>query len=114
MAKNSIFDLLYTYEGEKSHLVVFMHKDQLMDIQYIRNIKKNKSKSKNIMKLNKSLRRTSKAAKSLEIGTNGQKIDDKWDCTTKDAKSIIILLWAFYIYMQILVFWAALGNKLKF
>ena len=82
-------------------------------MQYIYDIKKNKFKSKNIMKLSTSIRYTRKAAKSLKIGTNSLEIEAKEkDCTIADAKSIIPLFQAFYIYTQIFIFLAALGNKL--
>lgn len=85
-----------------------------MDIQYIWNIKRNKFKSENIMKLNTSIRRTREAAKSLKIGTNGLETEAKEeDCTTANTKDIIPLLWVFHVYTQILVFLAALGNKLQ-
>ena len=54
-----------------------------------------------------------KAAKSLKIGTNGLEIETKEeDYTTADAKCIILLLQAFHVYTQILIFLAAPGNKL--
>ena len=85
-----------------------------MDIHYIRDIKKNKFKPENIMKLSTSVRRTREAAKSLRIGTSGLEIEAKEeDCTTADAKGIIPLLRAFHVYAQILIFLAAPGNKLQ-
>ena len=66
------------------------------------------------MKLSTSVRRTREAAKSLKIGTNGLEIEAKEeDCTTADAKGIISLLRAFHVYIQILVFLTASGNKLQ-
>lgn len=53
-------------------------------------------------------------AKSLKIITNGLKIEvKKEDYTTIDTKSIIFFLQIFYIYIQILIFLASLGNKLQ-
>lgn len=66
------------------------------------------------MKLSTSLRRTREVAKSLKIGTSGFEIEAKEeDCTTADTKCIIPLLRAFHVYTQILIFLAALGNKLQ-
>lgn len=39
-AKNSNFNMLYKYKGEESYLVLVMHEYQLINIQYICNIKK--------------------------------------------------------------------------
>ena len=53
-------------------------------------------------------------AKSLRINASGLEIEAKEeDCTTADVRSIIPLLWAFHIYAQILIFKAALGNRLQ-
>ena len=113
-ARNSNFGLFYEHEGEESHLVPLMREYRSVDIQYIRDIKKNKFKPENIMKLSTSVRRTREAAKSLKIGTSGLEIEAKEeDCTTADAKGIIPLLRAFHVYTQILVFLAAPGNKLQ-
>lgn len=38
--KNSNFNIFYKYENEKSYLVPFIYKYQLIDIQYIYDIKK--------------------------------------------------------------------------
>ena len=51
-AKTSNFGLFYEHEGEESHLVPLMREYGSVDIQYIRDIKKNKFKPENIMKLN--------------------------------------------------------------
>lgn len=75
--KNSNFDMFYKHEGEKSHLVSFIYKYQLIDIQYICNIKKNKFKLENIMKLSTSIRYIREVAKSLKNDTNGLKIEAK-------------------------------------
>ena len=92
-AKTSNFGLFYKQEGKESHLVPLMREYRLVDIQYIRDIKKNKFKLENIMKLSTSVRHKREAAKSLKIGTNGLEIEaKKEDCTTADAKSIIPLL----------------------
>ena len=56
-ARNSNFWLFYEHEGEKSHFVSLMREYQSVDIQYIRDIKKNKFKPENIMKLSSSVRR---------------------------------------------------------
>ena len=105
--------MFYEHEGEESHLVPFMHEYRSVDIQYIPDIKKNKFKPENIKKLSTSVRRTRKAAKSLKIGTSGLEIEAKEeDCTTADAKGIIPLLRAFYVYTQIFVFLASSGNEL--
>ncbi len=91
-----------------------MREYRSVDIQYIRDFKKNKFKPENIMKLSTSVRRTREAAKSLKIGTTGLEIEAREDdCTTADAKGIIPLLWDFHVYKQILVFLAAPGNKLQ-
>lgn len=101
-ARNSNFGIFYKHEDEESHLILFIHKYWSVDIQYICNIKKNKFKPKNIMKLNTSVRHTREVTKSLKIGINGLKIKTKKeDCITVDAKDIISLLGAFYIYIQI-------------
>ena len=98
-ARNSNFGLFYEHEGEESHLVPLMREYRSVDIQYIRDIKKNKFKPENIMKLSTSVRRTREAAKSLKIGTNGLEIEAKEeDCTIADAKGIIPLLRAFHVY----------------
>ena len=66
------------------------------------------------MKLSRSVKRIKEAAKSLKIGISGLEIEAKEeDCTTVDAKDIISLLRAFYIYTQILIFFATLGIKLQ-
>ena len=66
------------------------------------------------MKLSTSIKRTKEAAKSLRISTSRLEIEAKEeDCLTANAKSIIPLLWAFYIYTQIFIFLAAWGNKLQ-
>lgn len=65
------------------------------------------------MKLSTSVKHTKEAAKSLKIGTNGLEIEAKEeDCITINAKDIILLLRAFHMYTQILVFLTTLGNKL--
>ncbi len=112
--RNSNFGLFYEHEGEESHLVPYMREYWSVDIQYIRDIKKNKFKPENIMKLSTSVRRTREATKSPKIGTNGLEIEAKEEnCTIADAKGIIPLLRAFHVYTQILVFLAAPGNKLQ-
>ena len=91
-----------------------MHKYRSVDIQYIRNIKKNKFKPENIMKLSTSVRRAKETAKSLKIGTSGPEIEAKEkDCTNTDTQGIIPLLWAFHVYMQIFVFLVTPGKKLQ-
>lgn len=112
--RNSNFDLFYEHEGGESHLVPLIRNYWLVDIKYICNIKKNKFKPENIMKLSISVRRTREATKSLKIGTSGLKIEAKEeDCTTAGTKGIIPLFRAFHVYTQILVYLAALGNKLQ-
>lgn len=92
-ARNSNFGSFYKHEGEESHLIPLMREYWSVDIQYIRNIKKNKFKPETIMKLNISVRRTREAPKSLKIGTNRLEIEaKKEDCTTADANGIIPLL----------------------
>ena len=113
-ARTSNFGSFYEHKGEKSHLVPLMREYRSVDIQYIRDIKKNKFKPENTMKLSTSVRRIREAAKSLRIGTSGLEIEAKEEnCTTADAKGIIPLLWAFHIYLQILIFLDAPGNKLQ-
>lgn len=71
-----------------------------IDIHYICDIKKNKFKSENIMKLSISMRRIRETAKSLKISTNGLEIEVKEeDCTIVDVKDIIPLLQAYHMYM---------------
>ena len=66
------------------------------------------------MKLSTSIRHTREAAKSLKTGTSGLEVEAKEeDCTTMDAKGIIPLLRAFYVYTQILILLAIPGNKLQ-
>ena len=66
------------------------------------------------MKLSTNVRRIRKAAKSLKIDTSSLEIEAKEeDCTIADAKGIILLLQAFHVYTQILIFLAFLGNKLQ-
>lgn len=73
----------------------------------------NKFKPKNIMKLSTSIRGMRKVAKNLKISTNCLEIEVKEDdYTTVDIKDIIFLLWAFYMYTQILVFLSTSNNKL--
>ena len=92
-AKNSNFGLFYDYKGEESHLIPFMHKYWLVNIQYIRDIKKNKFEPKKIIKLSTSIRHIKKAAKSLKIDTNDLEIKVKEeDCTIANAKDIILLI----------------------
>ena len=113
-ARTSNFGLFYEHEGEESHFVPLMHEYRSVDTQYIRDIKKNKFKPKNIMKLSTSMRHTREAAKSLKIGTSGLEIEAKEEnCTTADAKGIILLLQTFHVYTQILIFLAAPGIKLQ-
>ena len=76
-ARNYNFGLFYEHEGEESHLIPLMREYRSVDIQYIRDIKRNKFKPENIMKLSTSVRRTREAAKSLKIGTNGLEIEAK-------------------------------------
>ena len=90
-----------------------MYKYRSIDIQYIQDIKKNKFKPENIIKLSTSIRCTREAVKSLKISTSRLEIEAKEeDCTTADAKGIIPLLWAFYVYVQNLNFLATPANKL--
>lgn len=70
-----------------------------MDTQYICDIKKNKFKSENIMKLSTSVKQTKEVAKNLKIGINNLVIEAKEEnCFIADAKDIISLLWAWYVY----------------
>lgn len=65
------------------------------------------------MKFNINIRRIKKLAKSLKISTSKLEIKaKKEDYTIADAKGIILLLQTFFIYAKILIFLAALGNKL--
>lgn len=98
--RRSNFGLFYEYEGEESHLVPLMREYRSVDIQYIRDIKKNKFKPENIMKLSTSVQRTREATKSLKIETSGLEIEAEEDCTTADAKGIIPLLQAFHVYVK--------------
>ena len=59
----SNFGLFYEHEGEESQLVHLMCEYQSVDIQYIRDIKKNKFKPENIMNLSTSVRCTRKRPK---------------------------------------------------
>lgn len=66
------------------------------------------------MKLNISIRYIKKVAKSLKIDINGLKIEAKKEnCIITNIKDIILLFQAFYIYIQILVFFSAPKNKLQ-
>ena len=112
--KTSKFGLFYKHKDEKSHFIPLMRKYRSVDIQYIQDIKKNKFKLKNIIKLSTSIKRTRKAAKNLRIGTSRLEIEIKEeDCTTTNIKSIILLLRVCHIYAQTLIFLATLGNKLQ-
>lgn len=91
-----------------------MHKYWSVKIQYIRDIKNNKFKSENFIKLSTSVRRTKEAAKSLKMGTHSLDIKVKEEhCIIADAKGIIPLFQTFHMYTQILVFLVAPGNKLQ-
>lgn len=71
-------------------------------------------KPDNIIKLSIGVTYIRKVAKSLKIGTSSLKIKPKEEnCTTANAKDIIPLFRAFYIYTEILFFSAALSNKLQ-
>lgn len=99
-ARNSNFDMFYEHKGEKSYLVLFMREYWSVDIQYICNIKKNKFKLENIIKLSTNVKRTREAVKNLKINTNNLKIEvKKENCTTADAKSIIFFVRAFNMYI---------------
>lgn len=90
--KNLNFDIFYKYKDKKSYLIFLISKYQLVNFQYICNIKKNKFKPKNIMKLSTCIKQTRKAAKSLKIDTNSLEITAKEeDSTTVDAQDIILL-----------------------
>ena len=92
-ARTSNFGLFYEHEGEESHFVPLMREYRSLDIQYSRDIKKNKFKPENIMKLSISMSWTREVSKSLKIGSNGLVIEAKEeDCTIADAKGIILLL----------------------
>lgn len=66
-----------------------------------------------MMKLCTNIRRIEKAARSLKIDINDLKIQAKEeDYTTADAKSILSFLQIFHLYKKILIFLAALDNKL--
>ena len=97
-ARTSNFRLFYEHKREESHLIPFMRKYRFVNIQYIRDIKKNKFKLGNIMKLSTSIRRIRKAVKSPRFGTSGLEIEAKEEeYTTTDVKSIIPLLRAFHV-----------------
>lgn len=94
------------YESKESHLVPLIRKYQLVNIQYIYDIKKNKLKRKNIIKLNTSIRYSREVTKSLKIGTNGLEIKAKEkDYTTADAKNINFFLELFIYIHKFLFFW---------
>lgn len=87
------FGLFYKHEGKKSHFVPLIRKCYLVDIQYIRDIKKNKFKLKNIMKLSTSIQKIRKTAKSFKIGTSSLEIETKEeDYIAVDVKRIISLI----------------------
>lgn len=91
--KNSNFSLIYKYKNEKSHLISFIQKYLLKNIQYICDIKKNKFKSENIIKLNNSIRYIRKAARSLKISISNLKIKaKKKDYIFSNIKNIIFIL----------------------
>ena len=113
-ARTLNFELFYKHKSEESQLVPLIRKYGSIDIQYIWNIKKNKFRPKKIMKFSTSVRYTREAAKNLKIVTSGLKIEAKEeDYTIADVKSIILLLWAFYVYTQIFIFLAVLEIKLQ-
>lgn len=85
--------MFYEHNAEESHLVSLVCKYWSIDIQYIRDIKKNKFKLENIMKLITNVRCSRETAKNLKIATNGLEIKAKEDdCTIAEANSIISLL----------------------
>ena len=97
-APKSNFGQFYEHQGEESHYLLFMREYRSVDIQYIRDIKKNKFKPENIMKLSTSVRQTQEATKNLKLGINGLKIEAKEeDCITLDVKRIIPLLCSFHV-----------------
>lgn len=90
-----------------------MHKYLLVNIQYISNIKKNKFKPENIIKLTTNIKHIKKMAKSLKISINNLEIKTKKeDCIIANTKDIILLFQVFYIYMQIFIFFTTLKIKL--
>lgn len=112
-SRNSNFELFYKYKSKESHLVLLIYEYWLVDIQYIQDIKKNKFKLENIIKLSTRIKHIREVGKSLKIGISKLEIKAKEeDFTIANAKNIIFLLWAFYMYMQILIFLATLDNKL--
>ena len=57
------------------------------------------------MKVSTSLSRTKEAAKGLKTGTGGLEIEAKEkNCTTADAKGIILLLRVFHVYADTRLF----------
>ena len=103
--RTSNFGLFYEHKGEESYHVPLIYEYHSIDIQYIRDIKKNIFKLKNIIKLNTSVRHTKEAAKSLKIGTSSLEIEAKEeDCTTSDAKGIILLFQVFHVYTDLYFF----------
>ncbi len=91
-----------------------MYEYWLIDIQYIYNIKKNKFKLKNIIKLSINIKYIKEATKSLKIGINSLEIETKEkNCIIIDVKDIILFLQVFYVYTQSLIFLIAMGNKLQ-
>lgn len=72
----------------------------MIDIKYIWNIKKNKFKLENFIKLNISIKYIKKAARNLKIDINGFKIKAKEEYfITVNAKKNISLSQAFYLYI---------------
>lgn len=77
-----------------------MHKYLMIDIKYIWNIKKNKLKLENLIKLSISIKYIKKAARNLKIGISGFKIKAKEEYfITVNAKNNIPIPQAFYLYI---------------
>ena len=110
----SAFGQFFEQQGGKEHFLPFMQEFRSIDIQHIRDIKRNKFKPGNIVKLSTSIRRTGEIAKNVKLDLSGLKIETREeDCTVADAKSIVSLLRSFLVYKQTLLFLAPSGVQFQ-
>ncbi len=73
-----------------------------MDIKYIPNMKKNKFKVENTMKLSINVRQIIKSTKIFTPAINSLKIEPKEeDFITLNIKNIILLICLFFVYTQV-------------
>lgn len=72
----SAFGQFFEQLGGKEHFLPFMQEFRSIDIQHIRDIKRNKFKPGNIVKLSTSIRRTGEIAKNVKLGLSGSQNRD--------------------------------------